>query len=687
VIAEIAVSVVIGFKDWGAERLVASIRSIRAAIEPLSGEVVVSDYGSAEGPVVRDAVEREGARYVYTPTNGRWSRSRALNAGFASARGSVLISTDADMIFSPGALAAVAREVLRTPNTAVVLQCRDLPEGYSHAAFLDGEIDWDTVEAVSRIRPRWGMGGMMAVRREAYARVHGFDERMEIYGGEDIDFANRIRRAGVRLHWMERRDVRMYHMWHAPTRTSVTATPEGRAAVEFNRSVMLEDRTIVRNRGRWIHPLVDHEPLVSVVIATHNRAAYLADSINSVLAQTFQDFELIVVDDGSTDGTRAAVEAFDDPRIRYLHQERAGVAAARNHAARESRGVYTAVHDDDDLMLPWRLEAGLSSVETGLQGSYGGWVDFDDVTGAMTANDGRSPFSVATLLYSSKVYAHATLLIETAVLRAVGYEESMRSGSDYNLAVRLARSGVRLAHTGEYHIMRRIHPDQMTESNPLVQGSSARSTVHFAQGSWSEDQVRALRQEARASAPATPRHHDDLTALRRYLPDRLAHRSVVVDGPSDVLRGLGAEPLVVVTRSDDAGERVWAVVPDATLGHLARMVVAGLRPTVLDTQHVADPFEMAVASVLDGLSVEKPGWGWVVDRSGANGASGGAAPRLTVRLHSRTSAPSVWILGFSDLAGAASVLVGRQGRASILLDGDVAFSAELVSALEKGVQA
>src|SRR5438132_8680136 len=79
-------------------------------------------------------------------------------------------------------------------------------------------------------------------------------------------------------------------------------------------------------------------PEVSVVIPAYNSAHYLKAAIESVLSQTFADFELIVVDDGSTDDTAALVRAYNDPRIRYTHQMNAGVALARNKGIAESRG-------------------------------------------------------------------------------------------------------------------------------------------------------------------------------------------------------------------------------------------------------------------------------------------------------------------------------------------------------------
>lgn len=96
-------------------------------------------------------------------------------------------------------------------------------------------------------------------------------------------------------------------------------------------------------------------PRVSVVVPTYNAHALLAETLDAILAQTFADFELIVVDDGSTDDTAAYLATLTDSRLRVVRQDNAGVGAARNRGIDEARGQLVAFCDHDDLWLPDKL--------------------------------------------------------------------------------------------------------------------------------------------------------------------------------------------------------------------------------------------------------------------------------------------------------------------------------------------
>ncbi len=96
-------------------------------------------------------------------------------------------------------------------------------------------------------------------------------------------------------------------------------------------------------------------PLVSIILPTYNRAKFLPRCLDTVFAQTYENWELIIIDDGSTDNTASVVEMYGDARVRYIYQQNQGVSAARNTGIARSRGEYIALLDSDDEWLPKKL--------------------------------------------------------------------------------------------------------------------------------------------------------------------------------------------------------------------------------------------------------------------------------------------------------------------------------------------
>ena len=104
-------------------------------------------------------------------------------------------------------------------------------------------------------------------------------------------------------------------------------------------------------------------PQISVIIPTYNRSALVKEAVESVLAQTLGDLEVLVVDDGSTDDTRKTIEAIKDKRVRYFYKENGGVSSARNIGLRQATGEYIAFLDSDDLWEPDYLNTMISAIK------------------------------------------------------------------------------------------------------------------------------------------------------------------------------------------------------------------------------------------------------------------------------------------------------------------------------------
>ena len=195
-------------------------------------------------------------------------------------------------------------------------------------------------------------------------------------------------------------------------------------------------------------------PRVSVIITTYNRAHLVSQAIQSVLDQTFRDFELIIVDDGSSDDTEAVVRGFNDPRIRYIYQENKGISGARNTGIRNARGRYIAFLDSDDLWLPTKIEQQVHILEN-VESS----VPCCLCNAIIRGNPANKPtsFALAPLqtIYDKGIWLNVTSVLSTrcvfftqavAIRRSSfekigGFDESLWVMEDHDLALRLSLEG------------------------------------------------------------------------------------------------------------------------------------------------------------------------------------------------------------------------------------------------------
>ncbi|HEX6929639.1 MAG TPA: glycosyltransferase [Gammaproteobacteria bacterium] len=528
-------SVVICYRNWGGERLrLAAESHLRSTLRE-HVEVIVSDFGSDADRRADAILAGMPVRCVYTETGEPWSRSRALNAGVAAARGDYILAWDADILCAPELHEELLAHFMAQPNAAYPLQCRDLNADYNEAKvreLLDEHDDLpvDLLRENSAWRPRWGMG-IAAYRRTHFDLVRGYDERFVIWGGEDRDLMNRFSRLGITVRWIDSPAAEIFHIFHGSSLDEASRTTEGQAAVTRNHDYVQRDRTIFRNLSNARH-LKTQRPLVSVIIATHNRAAYLPETLPSILEQTFRDLELIVVDDGSTDDTAAVLQGFSDERLIVIRQENAGVAAARNAGIREARGHFMLVHDDDDIMLPNRIEVQLAALERNAAGSYGGWIDFDSESGEFVNVNSGKDFSAEAIAYAGKVLLHPTVMTTRWAATRIPYDDRYRGGSDFNWMMTIAANGATLVHTGNIHILRRLHGSSLT-SGGSGQKHASRASARSSNSGFGYEALQELRALGRATESRRCAQEDNLDELYQYLPGPLRKREFHFAGAGD----------------------------------------------------------------------------------------------------------------------------------------------------------
>jgi glycosyltransferase involved in cell wall biosynthesis len=192
------------------------------------------------------------------------------------------------------------------------------------------------------------------------------------------------------------------------------------------------------------------DPTFTVVMPAYNAADTIADSIRSALAQTESDFELVVVDDGSADGTGVEVARFThDPRVRLVGQSNKGLAAARNRGLAEARGRYVSFLDADDLLLPRYLATMAATLERAPEAAFADcdfWI-LDDASGRVSTwplgrvDLPRDPYELMRLVLRRNVL-HYGATVRTAVLREVGFfNAALRACEDVELWLRILAHG------------------------------------------------------------------------------------------------------------------------------------------------------------------------------------------------------------------------------------------------------
>ena len=124
-----------------------------------------------------------------------------------------------------------------------------------------------------------------------------------------------------------------------------------------------------------------NNPLVSVIIPTYNRADVIGRSIRSVLNQSHENFQMLIIDDGSTDSTEEVINSFDDDRIKYIYQKNQGANAARNQGIKIAEGDYISFLDSDDVFYPDYLSRSISAISNASS----------ECIGSATANVSYSP--------------------------------------------------------------------------------------------------------------------------------------------------------------------------------------------------------------------------------------------------------------------------------------------------------
>lgn len=222
-------------------------------------------------------------------------------------------------------------------------------------------------------------------------------------------------------------------------------------------------------------------PLVSVVLPVHNAEAYLREAVDSILDQTFKDFELVVVNDGSTDSSGDIIASYSDSRIVYIENGKClKLPATLNKGIAAAKGRYIARMDADDRSLPHRLERQVAFLEShrdvDLCGSWAHLIDGEGNRYSRLKNATDAEALKCLLLFTCPL-VHPSVMGRAEVFRRHPYSEASLHAEDFALWTEMAREGIRMANIGEYLFEYRWHNANVSLINSEIQIQAKASII------------------------------------------------------------------------------------------------------------------------------------------------------------------------------------------------------------------
>jgi glycosyltransferase involved in cell wall biosynthesis len=225
-------------------------------------------------------------------------------------------------------------------------------------------------------------------------------------------------------------------------------------------------------------------PLVSVLLPVYNAQDYLKQSIDSILGQTLTDFELIIINDGSTDGSKAIIDSYSDPRIIVIDQANAGLPVSLNRAIARAKGKYLARQDADDVSEPTRFEKQVAFLEEhpdyGLLGTWAQILELDTIVDRQLKHPiENGELQIKLLFYNC--FVHSSVMIRKDVLNHCGlYPEDTEKfpPEDYDLWLRIAQTS-KIANLPSALLQYREVPGSISRKKlELMQSRARKMSIH-----------------------------------------------------------------------------------------------------------------------------------------------------------------------------------------------------------------
>jgi len=436
-------------------------------------EIIVVNSGSQENEeAIILEYQQKYSNIVYIKTEQREGIYTAWNRAVSVAQGTFLTNANTDDRHREDGLEIMAKTLLANPDVALVYGdqiCTDTPNATfarHHATEMAKRPEY------SRERLLFGcrVGSQPMWRKSLHDELGNFDESLD--SASDWDFWLRI--------------ASKYKFKHIPDFLGLYYYNEN--GIEHSRKIhSLYERYLVGRRygNPYISVIPQYKsndnPLVSVIMPAYNASEYIAKAIESILIQNYRNFELVVVDDGSTDNTKEIATWFNEDIIKYFYKVNGGPSSARNLAISKARGHYIIPLDADDLMTTDFISKHLQEFEKHPEADL---VYCDDYL--VDQNDKpiriikRTEYKDRKLLIRDLFRSGYPIVpfrtcIRRSVFDKIGFfDENLRIGEDYDMMRRFVKHGLKI-----HHLPSALYLRRMTENSLSRNSTAQKAESHF----------------------------------------------------------------------------------------------------------------------------------------------------------------------------------------------------------------
>ncbi|MBW7990851.1 MAG: glycosyltransferase [Planctomycetes bacterium] len=436
-------------------------------------EIIIVNSGSQENEeAIVHEYQQKYDNIVYLKTERREGIYTAWNRAVKVARGSFLTNANTDDRHREDALEIMAEMLLANPDAALVYGdqiCTDTSNGTfanHHATNMAKRPEY----SLERLLFGCCVGSQPMWRKPLHTELGYFDDTLTCAG--DWDFWLRI--------------SSKYKFKHIPEFLGLYYYNEN--GIEHGKKIhSLYERYIVGKR--YGNPYISviplyaskDNPLVSVIMPAYNATEHIAETIESVLIQNYRNFELIVVDDGSTDNTRNIITSFKNDKIKYFYKDNGGPSGARNLALSKTMGQYIIPLDADDMITPDFIAKHLQEFEKHPEADL---VYCDDYLIDENSNPIRvikRPEYINTKLLIRDLFHNGFPIVpfrtcfRRSVLDKIGlFDEELLVGEDYDMIRRFVRHGLKMHHLQNALYLRRMTSDSLSRNY-----SAQKAKCHF----------------------------------------------------------------------------------------------------------------------------------------------------------------------------------------------------------------